>query len=230
MAELAPHTARLLADDHVEGSLEPQQWLDDFASVDAVNTERKGFRKMLARKRKLPEPVEELVAPLLALLREDVEGQPVNLRIDLRRPDATKQDLPAQPPLVKLQERASTAQWLAGGVQLADGANLQFTITEHERELTRHKRSPGGRIKVKKTLKRRSQIDVWLALPSDTYALSDAAQDASIKVKVKVKEDSKRDKVHVKRVVKARDDRSPLALEELTTALGEAYAQARRRA
>lgn len=229
MADLPPQAAQLIDQGQLEASLTPQGWLDLFASVDQANAERKGFRKVFSRKKKLPPAVEGFVAPLMLLLREDVEPEDeVALRFDLRPPQMTaRREPPAEPPFTSIKEEDQASHWFAGGAKLADGARLQWQVSDYITRIERTKRNPRGKVKTKHRAKRRSQLDITLALPHDAYEVEGRDPQTDLK-KVKVKEGDKRDSIRVRRVIKADDGAAQaLDLDDFTTALGEAYAQAR---
>jgi len=229
MADLSPQAAALVDQKQLEAALPPQGWLDLFASVEAANAERKGFRKVFSRKKQLPPAVETFVAPLMTLLREDVEPtDSVALRLDFRPPqEVAKRKPDPHPPFTRIEEKDLTTYWFAGGAQLADGARLQWQVADHITEITRFKQNPRGKVKVKTRAKKRSEVDITLALPHKRYDVQGREPQTALK-KVKLKEGEKRDTVRVKRVVKATDATpQSLDLEDFTTALGEAYAQAR---
>lgn len=228
MADLPPQAQQLIEQRQLEASLTPQGWLDLFASVEQANAERKGFKKMFSRKKELPPTVTSFVLPLMRLLREDMEGDAqVSLRIDLRTSQLVNESKPqVQKPITKIVDRTYFMPWLGGGAVLADGASLQWSVADTQREVQRTKRNPRGKIKKKTKIKKRSQVDVWLTLPHKRYRLARHGPATEVK-KLNVKEGDKRDKVHVRRVLK--DVQGPVPLEALSTALREAYAQARPR-
>ncbi len=231
-AQLTPEAQQLAESRALDATMPVESWLAVFQSLAEQEQQRGFFKRMFGGSKKLPESAQQFVVPLLALLREDVEPEtPVGLRVDFREPHGGEERKLESPPAgyKSAKETLQASNWLAGGTELADGARLQWSITDQIRERKGWKRSRSGKMKRKSRSKKQAQIDVWLAVPKDVYDLAERAARPDMK-KVKVKEGEKRDKLHVRRVVKSPDAKSVLGLNEFALALGEAYARARPKA
>ena len=225
-AELTPEAQQLSESQALDASMPVEAWLALFQSLEA---HQPGFfKRVFTRKKKLPPAAQGFIVPLLALLREDLQrNTPISLRIDFREAPGQEHKVEPPPPGYRSMEETLRAQnWFAGGTELVDGARVQWSITDHVRERKGWKRSASGKLKRKSKSKKKAHIDVWLAVPAQLYRVAERPTPPDVK-KVKVKEGDKRDKLHVRRVVKSADAKAALDLNDFALALGEAYARAR---
>ena len=184
----------------VVGQHSPDEWLALLGPVAGfdrlVEAVRKGgdggfWARRYARKRDVPNALRSFVVPLLPILREDHDPEvPLKLRIDLtgaqqpskllRVSDAYKKGA-----YHKVVDTFYDDPWLKGIAHFADGADLEFTVTDHLRASSKTKRSASGRTKLKTKRKKKTELNVVLTAPARNYALTSASARDVPKASVK---------------------------------------------
>lgn len=150
----------------------------------------------------LPNDVRRFVLPLISILREEMSpADRLSLRMDLRgrlhkdkqvgKPTASAPNSVGR----HYVETHYLDPWLVGKARLADGANLEWRVTDHVRERGRYK-------KIKYRIK--TLIEVRLGLPREDYAPHAGGTADTASDRVAMKSGATRTVVRVRRVLLTR--------------------------
>jgi hypothetical protein len=170
--------------------------------------------------------------PLIPILREDADpGKPLDLRLDLRGglvpAKRTSESKPYKKgPYHKVVDTLYEDPWLVGHAEFADGATLDWTVTDLIRSSKKTKRNPRGKIKTKTKRKKRTNFDVTMAFPAKNYAPAQTppgTPPAGGLRKDALKPGDRRTTVRVSRVVKSNDVDAPPEVSDLLDLVAHAY-------
>lgn len=192
-----------------------------------------GAGYVLTRRRSaFPPRLGEVVAPLLAVLREDMAPDaPVTLRLDLRGGtlDQKRVSRQALPPLSgrgapQITESLYEDAWLAGTAELADGARLELAIVDQIRKRDIARRNRRGKLKTKAKYKVKACVDVQVAFPDD-YAPLTAGERRDGPGRLAVLPGERRTKVKLRQTFERHHPAAPLAVRPLLDLIATAYSQ-----
>ncbi len=115
---------------------------------------------------------------------------PLKLRIDLTGAQQPSKRVRASDPYKKgsyhkVVDTFYDDPWLKGVAHFADGADVEFTITDHMRASSKTKRSASGRTKLKTKRKKKTELSVVLTAPARNYAVTSASARDVPKASVK---------------------------------------------
>lgn len=151
-----------------------------------------GLRYRRLRDLDLSNNLRQVVVPLLAVLREEVDPQtPITLELDLRAPTARQKLVDETQPrsergYFRVIDRFYKDAWMTAEAELISGARLGWTIVDQILEQTKTKRNARGKTKTKTKYKRRTDLSVRLTLPRPAGAPSGEKRE-TIKVDNSVK-------------------------------------------
>lgn len=130
-----------------------------------------GLRYRRLRHLDLSNNLRQVVVPLLAVLREEVDPQmQIALELDLRAPTARQKLVDESQPrsergYFRVADRFYKDAWMTGEAELVSGARLGWSIVDQILEQTKTKRNARGKTKTKTKYKRRTDLSVKLTLP-----------------------------------------------------------------
>jgi hypothetical protein len=151
-----------------------------------------GLRYRRLRDLDLSNNLRQVVVPLLAVLREEVDPQmPIALEVDLRLPTARQKLVDESPPrsergYFRVIDRFYKDAWMTAEADLISGARLGWTIVDQVLEQEKSKRNARGKTKTKTKYKRRTDLSVRLTLPRPA-GTPDGTKRETIKVDNSVK-------------------------------------------
>jgi hypothetical protein len=185
---------------------------------------------VVRRRASIPARLGDSVAPLVAVLREDMAPEaPLTLRLDLRggeinakRVDQRKLDRPPGKGAPSTTEATYADPWLGGAAELADGSRLEWTVTDELRKREVSRRNPRGKLKTKAKYKVKRQIDVRLAFPDDYAALA-AGERRQGQERLAVRPGEKRTVVKLRRVFVRYHRDAPLEARSMLDLMADAY-------
>jgi hypothetical protein len=171
--------------------------------------------------------------PLVPILREDADpGKPLDLKLDLRGglvpAKRTGESKPYEKGAYhKVVDTVYEDPWIVGHAEFADGATLDWTVTDHILSSKKTKRNPRGKIKTKTKRKKKTNFDVTMAFPAKNYvpapqALGAAPSGGELR-KDTLKPGDGRTTVRVSRVVKSTDVDAPPEVSHLLDLVAHAY-------
>ena len=168
--------------------------------------------------------VRQFVIPVLTVLREDMGREPVHVKLDLRPPTIKEKKTGEEPPYesgpyYKIVATTYLDPWMTAEATLRDGTRLWWKITDHIRELRKTKRNARGKIKMKTKHKKRTDIEVEVALRNKFYALDKKSGG-------ELESDDKRTSVRIERTIKT-PTLDPIEPRALLDAVTGVYANAR---
>jgi hypothetical protein len=174
----------------------------------------------------------EVVAPLLAILREDMApGAPVTLRLDLRggtldQKRVSRQVLPSPSGrgAPQITESRYEDAWLAGTAELADGSRLELAIVDQIRKRDITRRNRRGKLKTKAKYKVKACVDVQVAFPDD-YAPLTAGERRDGPGRLAVLPGERRTKVKLRQTFERYHPEAPLAVRPVLDLIATAYSQ-----
>jgi hypothetical protein len=183
---------------------------------------------MRLRKIDVPEKVDRFILPWLVLLREDIaRDTTLELAMDLRGNMATKKKLEAlsgKRDIGGWKVQVFHDNWFQGKTTLADGAKLQWDITDLLRQRKRSTTNARGKTKWKTKYKLRRTFDIHLAVRGKDYAIQ-ASIPTSSEVRTDVKTGDRRSVIRVRTgSVETKPDTTP-ELVDLVQAVSQAYGQ-----
>jgi hypothetical protein len=234
---LSPDERQLVETRKVEGRRPADQWLHLLGQVAAFDelsdAARRGghgfFARRFAKKHDVPNGLREFALPFLAILREDQDPQkPVDLFLDLsgatmawkqvnRTPEYRK------PPYHKVVDSFFADPWFQGHAHFADGAHVNFVVTDHVRSTKKTKRNPRGKIKTKVKNKKKTEVAVTLTVPTRNYMRSDPTAPQRGVPKAKVKAGDSRMTVKTSGVIQAAHAEATPGIELLIELISAAY-------
>lgn len=180
----------------------------------------------------LPARLGAVVAPLLAVLREDMAPDaPVTLQLDLRggtldQKRVSRQELPrsSSRSAPQITESLYEDAWLAGTAELADGSRLELAVVDQIRKYDIKRRNRRGKLKTKAKYKVKACVDVRLAFP-DAYAPLAAGERRDGPGRLAVLPGERRTKVKLRRTFERHHPEAPLAVRSLLDLIATAYSQ-----
>ncbi|HVG22805.1 MAG TPA: hypothetical protein VND45_01515 [Thermoanaerobaculia bacterium] len=122
--------------------------------------------------------VRQFLLPVLTVLREDFDPQsPVHVRVDLSAPTAPAKKRGESAPYAKggyykVIDTTYVDDWVALDGILVDGTKLSWNVSDSIRERRKTKRNARGKHKTKTSHKKKSNIEVSMALRKKTYVLT----------------------------------------------------------
>jgi len=181
----------IVRDCRVTGERSPDEWLRLLGPVaeydrkaDAVRDGGGGFwARRYARKHDVPNGLRWFAVPLTLILREDQDPEkPLGLKIDLSGPVQPSKHVNTSPTYKKgayhsVVDSFYADTWLEGRAHFADGADLEFAVTDHLRVSNKTKRSASGRTKRKVKRKKKTALSVTLSVPARNYAAAIGGRD-----------------------------------------------------
>lgn len=130
-----------------------------------------GLRYRRLRDVDLSNNLRQVVVPLLAVLREEVDPQTqIALELDLRAPTAKQKLVSESPPRSEgsyygIVDRFYKNAWMTAEAELVSGARLSWTIVDQVLEQEKTRQNARGKTKTKTKYKRRTDLSVRLTLP-----------------------------------------------------------------
>lgn len=106
--------------------------------------------------------------PLLAALREDFGGEPVELKLDLRPPMSPAKQASVEK-VNKVTITTYNDAWMYGEGILHDGSRIRWNVNETIVEKKYWKKGSSGKSKLKTKQKKRVEIEADLTLRAKTY-------------------------------------------------------------
>jgi len=183
------------------------------------------------KKHDVPNALRTFVLPLVAVLREDVDGNaPIHLRLDLTGgTSATKKqrtEVLNNKGYPKVSQDYYSDPWMSGEAKLVDGSLVSWEIVDDIRERSVTKRNARGKVKHKIKYRVRRTMDARVALAREDYMMADvAASQRAAEIAIKVKEGDKRNVVQLrKRSLATTIDTSP-EVSDLLGLITGAYAR-----
>ncbi|HSD38886.1 MAG TPA: hypothetical protein VLC92_15345 [Rhodocyclaceae bacterium] len=181
------------------------------------------------RKIDMPPSLDRFLLPWLVLLKEDVAPKSeVSLRLDLRGAELTQKAIMAadMPNGVPRSPRACNDNyfrddWASGTASLADGAILQWDISDFVRKRVKTRRNARGKTKRKTKYKIQRSFDVNLSVRDRDYAVSNIVPDTACRASVKRGE--KRTAVRIRTRSVGRERFTPPRLTDLVDTISRAY-------
>ena len=166
----------------------------------------------------------QFLVPVLTVFREDIDAtQPMHLRLDLsspmeKRKKKSQSDAHAEGAYYKVIESVYLDAWMSAEAMLVDGTKLSWEITDLIRERKKTKRTARGKIKSKTKYKKKTDLEVTLALRAKDYEIGEIA-DADVEKR------GKRNVVQMQRTISTAslDPIDPRALIDL---VAEVYRRA----
>lgn len=152
----------------------------------------------------VPNRLHNTLLPLVGLLREEMppEGQ-LELEIDMTGPLRKYKCVDEETVSYgnpRIEHKYYADKWLAGRGEFADGARLDFTVTDRLRITHKRKTNMRGKTKFKKKEKIKGrEFQTRLALPKAEYAHAGGPQPGGFKLKSR--ESHKRHLIKVKRLL-----------------------------
>ena len=170
LAGLSPQHQALAVDRQLIVTQNPSQWTQLFAAL--------ATHEQAVHRHPLEPRVRGLLIPLVRALSEDVAPLgPIAVRADLRGHDAPgkvgpQHELPAHPPVLKLEEAISWDPWLMLEATLKDRSVLDLTAVDVTKIHKVRKRGSSGKTKIKTKTKTTQRLTGKLTLPrGHTYAV-----------------------------------------------------------
>ena len=234
---LSPEEKQLVETKKVEGRRNADEWLHLLGQVAAydelADNARQGgagfFARRFAKKHDVPNGLRQFALPLLAILREDQDPEkPLDLFLDLtgatmywkqvnRTPEYKK------PPYHKVVDSFFSDPWFQGNAHFADGAHVNFVVTDQVKSTKKTKRNPRGKIKTKVKNKKKTEVAVTLSVPSKNYMRSDPTAPQRGVPKEKVKPGESRVTVKTSGTIEARNADALPGIELLLELISAAY-------
>jgi hypothetical protein len=188
---LTPEQQAIVKSCRVAGERSPDDWLRLLGPVaefdrkaDAVRDGGGGFwARRYARKHDVPNGLRWFAVPLTLILREDQDPEkPLALSIDLSGPIQPPKLVNTSAPYKKgayfsVVDSFYEDTWLKGHASFADGADLEFAVTDRLRVCNKTKRSASGRTKRKVKRKKKTALSVTLSVPGRNYAAATGGRD-----------------------------------------------------
>ncbi|WP_028068110.1 hypothetical protein [Solirubrobacter soli] len=188
---LTPEQQALVKDCRIAGEHSPDEWLRLLGPVaefdrqsDAVREGGGGFwARRYARKHDVPNGLRWFAVPLTLILREDQDPEkPLALKIDLSGPIQPQKlvntsDAYKKGSYYKIVDSFYEDTWLEGHAHFADGADVQFSVTDRVRASNKTKRSASGKTKRKVKRKKKTALNVTLSVPARNYTPATGGRD-----------------------------------------------------
>jgi hypothetical protein len=117
----------------------------------------------------------QFTMPVLTVLREDFDpARPVHLVVDLTAPTTDAKKKSEGEPYIKgvyhkVIDSVYVDPWMSLDGVLVDGTKLSWSVTDAIRERKKTKKTARGKIKTKTRYKKKSDIEVSMALRKKTY-------------------------------------------------------------
>jgi len=181
------------------------------------------------RKLDVPASLDRFLLPWLVLLKEDVAPKSaVALKLDLRGAESAQKRLAARDMPNGFPESPHSCKdayfrddWLSGTASLADGAVLQWDISDLVRQRTKTRRNARGKTKQKTKYKIQRSFDVHLNVRAKDYQVGNTTPDTACRASVKRGE--KRSSVRVRTRSVSEEPSAPPRLTELVATISRAY-------
>jgi hypothetical protein len=164
--------------------------------------------------------------PVLSLMREDFDAsKPVNLRMNLDPPTASSKKTAESAPYNKgvyhkIIDTTYVDPWMTVSAVLVDGTKLSWNVTDEIRERKKTKKNPRGKYKTKTKYRKKTDIEVEMALLKKAYSMTPSTDSA-------LTSDAKRHKVSLERKVRS-ESLDPLDPRVLIDVVANVYRNTRK--
>jgi hypothetical protein len=168
----------------------------------------------------------DFALPVLTVFKEDFDAaRPVHLRMNLDPPTASAKktaETPAYKAGVyhKVIDTTYVDPWMTASAVLVDGTKLSWNVTDEIRERKKTKRNARGKYKTKTKYRKKTDLEVQVALLKKTYAMNPLSEGD-------VSSDEKRHKVQLEREIRS-ESLDPLDPKALIDLVADVYRSTRR--
>jgi len=171
----------------------------------------------------VPNGLNSFLLPFLVLLREETKPDAaVTLKLDLRGFDADDKLLSKNGPS-SLVTSLYKDSWFSGSTLLADGASLEWDITDLVRQRRRRKTNARGKTKTKTKTKARRTFDIHLNVRGKDYAIKANPPELDDEIRQKIKQGEKRSEIRIRTQSVSTDPTVAPDVDELVEAIASAY-------
>ncbi|MDP9194760.1 MAG: hypothetical protein M3P06_23945 [Acidobacteriota bacterium] len=168
----------------------------------------------------------DFALPVLTVFREDFDGaRPVRLKLNLDPPTAASKKTAESAPYKhgvyhKVIDTTYVDPWMTASAVLVDGTKVSWSVTDEVRERKKTKKNARGKYKSKTKYRKKTDLEVEVALLKKTYAMSAVSEG-------EVSSDAKRNKVRLEREIRS-ESLDPLDPKALIDLVADVYRSTRR--